>query len=150
MTEAADTLTLERLDELAKLEKAATKRSSRRWVSTTAARTDGTAQVYSPSRGPLRAIVPIAESLTEEAFFIAAMRNDLPDLLAAARCLLEIESAMIYLDKKAFACCNGLKPGAAEKECTGQEDETGCDDFSTDGLMAWARELGWTPPGEQR
>ena len=54
-----------------------------RWIAG-AAREDGTAQVYCPNRGPLRVIVPVAETEPHNAALIAALRNAAPALLDAA------------------------------------------------------------------
>ena len=54
-----------------------------RWIAG-AAREDGTAQVYCPNRGPMRVIVPVAETEPHNAALIAALRNAAPALLDAA------------------------------------------------------------------
>ena len=54
-----------------------------RWIAG-AAREDGTAQVYCPNRGPMRVIVPVAETEPNNAALIAALRNAAPALLYAA------------------------------------------------------------------
>lgn len=77
-------MTPEELDELERLEKAATRRASKRWA-LDKSREDETAQVYAPNRGPLRVIVPIAETTKEDGELIAALRNAAPSLIAEAR-----------------------------------------------------------------
>jgi len=54
-----------------------------RWIAG-AARKDGTAQVYCPHMGPMRVIVPVAETEPHNAALIAALRNAAPALLDAA------------------------------------------------------------------
>ena len=51
-----------------------------RWIAG-AAREDGTAQVYCPNRGPMRVIVPVAETEPHNAALISALRNAAPTLL---------------------------------------------------------------------
>ncbi len=75
--------TLPDLDALEEAEAKATARSSRKWLASY--RKDGTGSVYSPSLGPCREVVPIAETMAEDAAFIAAMRNALPSLLDEIR-----------------------------------------------------------------
>jgi len=54
-----------------------------RWIAG-GPRDDGTAQVYCPHSGPLRVIVPVAETEPHNAALIAALRNAAPALLDAA------------------------------------------------------------------
>jgi hypothetical protein len=56
-------------------EKAKEQSGSGRWNRSTP-REDGTAQVYSPCRGPMRAIVPVAETSDECGAYIAAVSPD--------------------------------------------------------------------------
>lgn len=96
------------LDRLEALEREATGRSSSKWVASP--RNDGTASVYSPSLGPCREVVPIAETLADDAVFIAATRNALPALLERARSAeglrarLEEAEHMLFSDE---CHCNG-------------------------------------------
>lgn len=78
----------EELAEIEAAEKAATLATSSRWVCGTP-RNDGTTQVYSPSLGPARMNVPVAETTAEFGVFIAAARNALPKLIAEVRLLRE-------------------------------------------------------------
>ena len=71
------------LDALQAAEAKATQRSSRKWIASY--RKDGTGSVYSPSLGPCREVVPIAETMAEDATFIATMRNALPSLIDEIR-----------------------------------------------------------------
>lgn len=59
---------------------AASHKVSQRWVCG-APRRDGTCQVYAPNRGPLRVIVPIAETEPANGALIVAAVNALPRLL---------------------------------------------------------------------
>lgn len=52
-----------------------------RWICGEA-REDGSCQVYAPNRGPMRVIVPIAETETNNGPLIAALQNAAPRLLA--------------------------------------------------------------------
>jgi len=63
-----------------------------------------------------------------------------PALLAAARRLEQLESALEFLDRSAAATADGLYPEEGRHPA---ERETHCDNFSADGLTAWATELGW-------
>ena len=75
------------LDALEALHREATARSSAKWIASY--RSDGTGSVYSPSLGPCRQVVQIAETMAEDAKVIAAYHNALPSLIQAAReCLL--------------------------------------------------------------
>ena len=71
------------LRKLERLERAATARTSARWVSSSV--DGGTAQIYSPSRGPMRVIVPIAETTLEEGEFIVELRNAAAELIELAK-----------------------------------------------------------------
>jgi hypothetical protein len=82
------TLTLSDLDGLEKMHREATQRSSAKWIASY--RNDGTGSVYSPSLGPCREIVPIAETMAEDAKCIADAHNSLPALLSLAREALEM------------------------------------------------------------
>jgi hypothetical protein len=52
-------------------------------------RKDDTAQVYAPSMGPCRVVVPIAETESKNAPFIAAARTDIPALLGHLAAVIE-------------------------------------------------------------
>lgn len=65
--------------------------SPERWVDGEE-REDGTAMVYRPNNGPLRVVVPVAETTASDARLIAALRNAAPallDVVEAAEALLE-------------------------------------------------------------
>lgn len=72
---------------------AASHKVSQRWVCG-APRRDGTCQVYAPNRGPLRVIVPIAETEPANGALIVAAVNHLGSLLdkldAAEAALIEL------------------------------------------------------------
>lgn len=68
--------------------------------------------------------VPDAKHKTANAALVAATRNALPALLAAARRLEQLESAMHYL--------------AHNNNVSGQTAK-----LSYDGMTAWAAQLGW-------
>jgi len=74
-------MTNEQLDELERLEKAATNAN---WVSPKAKK-DGTCQVYATHNGPLRCCVPVANTTKHDGDFIASLRNACPALLSLAR-----------------------------------------------------------------
>lgn len=82
-------LTVHALDELARLHEESKSKSSGSWTCGKT-RDDGTAQVYSPSLGPLRKIVPIAETLPEFGNLIATSYGALPRLIAMARLSLTL------------------------------------------------------------
>lgn len=82
--DSAESLDAKAIEELERLEREATARGSARWVRTTD-RDDGTSQVYSPSLGPCRVVVPVAETTDENAEFIVALRNNAKALLRLAR-----------------------------------------------------------------
>lgn len=69
------------------------------WVAAKASE-DGSRQVYAPSRGPLRVVVPIAESEGENAAFIALAREALP---AALDHIAAIEARIVAADALADA-----------------------------------------------
>lgn len=74
------------LDHLEKLHREATGGS--KWV--TAECEGGTSQVYSPSVGPCRVVVSIAETRPCDARYIAAAHNAMPALIAELRALREV------------------------------------------------------------
>lgn len=69
------------IKELFDLDEKITQRTSPCWILTK--RPDGTAQVYAPSMGPCRKIVPIAETTVEFGEWLIAFRNALTDLTQA-------------------------------------------------------------------
>ncbi len=82
MVEVVDPAALRALaEQLRELEQLASNRTTNHWAATI--REDATAQVYAPDRGPMRMVVPIAETTADDAEFIIAMRNGLKRLIDA-------------------------------------------------------------------
>lgn len=91
---------------VAKIRERAAGASHTRWIAE-APRKDGTARVYSPSRGPLRVIVPVAETSAQDAPFIAAARTDVPalcDTVDALRALLRKSEWLPKSEYDSFFC----------------------------------------------
>lgn len=124
MTQTHPALTLLELAELERLAKAAKFASSPSWIAGKI-RPDATAQVYSPSLGMLRKVVPVAESTPPFSDFIAKFDPaTVLALLSVAREHARLVSALTYLDSCGASLKFNLKP----------EDVFGV-----------AAELGWTP-----
>ena len=71
------------LRKLEHLERMAVKRTSTQWA--LSEHGFGTAQIYAPNRGPLRVIVPIAETTIVEGEFIVELRNAAAELIELAK-----------------------------------------------------------------
>lgn len=75
-------------------------------------------------------------------------RPVLPALLAMASRLVEVESALEFLDEQAYACFSYLDP---RKPTPHDRDETEHgDNFTASAFIELARELGWTSPTQKQ
>lgn len=147
-----DTLTIQRIEELARLEKAATPGPmcvERRDV-------DCGYIDYIVHGGPKgKDFAWCREELDRRARrnadLIAAMRNDLPALLEAARRLLELEGKLRgwMLDKR-VSCAEAWCQSDRVNEALPELGEVIGDHLGYPEYDEETGELGWTPPGESK
>jgi hypothetical protein len=132
------TLTLSQVAELEALEKAAT-----------AGDWQANSYVAGPQKGD--SIIEMSDGVGcdfygaqkfTNAELVAASRNALPALLAAARELLELKSALDWLDEVGW--CDSRYAEIRDKHRS-----NGRSTFTVEQTVAFARDLGWTPGAEQ-
>ncbi len=86
-------------------------------------------------------IAPDCDETSTHARFVS--NRDMRALLAMARELIRIRSALYHLDKRCFATANAL---FADRGQSPDDRESGNENMSAEGLLDWAVELGWSDP----